>query len=342
MRTRQAQQLISDVYVLLDEVTASSNGVSSGVKPVSSDCLEWLNQEWSDLYDQLIENDIEWNLQSTLFSTNTNQDSYGFVDGAVWGQVFSVVPNGSGGAGYTPGTTPLIFSGQGGIPGFVSPVGFATVGAGGNVTSCTITNPGVGLTQTPAAAITGTGGGAGFTVAMVGCHYKTQDVDVQVSGGAQPLQWFPAHRFQREQRNQYNPSAWSWPQRIMYAVSGGTLDPTGADGTILKFVPPPPGGFTIRHNWYPNPQRMVNLTDVIDGVNGAERYMIYGAAQLAAMQSENYELADRLAQLKAERWTRIVSTLRDRHIGEAPMARVVRGRPSTGFGRVGRWWGGGG
>jgi hypothetical protein len=257
MRLRTLQALQSDVWALLDEVTGSSGGFNTGTKPAAFDLTEWLNQEWADLYDYLIDADTKWNLQQTQFATVANQDTYGTT--VAW-----------------TGTT----------------------------------------------------------------YYKSHGLDVQISGGASPLQWFPAHRFQFEQRNQYVPSAWSWPQRIMYDVWSGTSDPGTTEGTYIKLIPPPPGVFTLRHWWYPAPQRMVNPADAIDGVNGGEQALVFGAAALAAMQTEQWELAQALETRKQQKWARIVSTLRDRNIGEAPMARVVRGRPAHGFGRVGRWGGG--
>lgn len=152
--------------------------------------------------------------------------------------------------------------------------------------------------------------------------YKLAGLDVQLSSS----QWFPAHRFQFEQRDDYQLSDWSWPRRILYDVWG----------TSIQFVPIPTGAYNVRFFYYPAPARMVNATDTIDGVNGAELAIVYGAAQRAALMLEQFELADRLGQLKMQKWQRIVSTLRDRITGEAPMARVVRGRPANRGFRT--WW----
>jgi hypothetical protein len=331
VRTRQAQQLIADVLARIDEA-GSPKPTSSFVAGQANDLLEWLNQEWADIYAILIDADIGWNRQKTLFQTVSGVDTYGFSLGAWWGQAGGVnIVN--AGAGMAPGAAPLVFTGLAGIPGFTAPAGTATVGAGGNVTSAQLTNQGQGLISAPAVTIAGAAGGLSLATQMQGSFWKGAGVDVQIS----TTQFFPADRFQWQQRDDYLTSDWSWPRRILYDYDGGTLDASGADDTVLKFLPIPSGGYTVRHWWYPAPARMVTPTDVIDGVAGAEVAMILGAAQTACLQTEQFELADRFAQLKAEKVSRIVTHLRDRNNAEAPRARVVRGRTGA-RGRY-RWWG---
>lgn len=225
MRTRQLSDLQNDVLFQVDEINSP--------KPGASDCTELLNQEWADLYDELIDSGEKYYLSTQTLSTINGTQQYTLPDN----------------------------------------------------------------------------------------YYKTMGVDAQ-SGG----EWFPAQRMQFEQRNDYQNSDWNWPRRILYDTWGNNL----------AFVPIPSGIYAIRHFYYPAPLRMVSPSDVIDGVNGAEVCMVYGAARRIAVMLENWDLADRLAAMKAERWTRVLSTVRDRNIGEAVRARVVRGRPAT-RGMYG-WW----
>ena len=226
-RTRQLSDLQNDVLFQVDEI--------SSPKPVASDITELLNQEWADLYDELID---------------SGEDYY------IGQQAITVIP---------------------------------------------------GTQSYP----------------VTSDYYKTKGVDVIVAGSSDRV---AAHRMQFEQRNDYRSTDWNWPHRILYAVWG----------TNLAFVPIPSSLNTVVHWYYPAPLRMVAPTDVIDGVNGAELAMVYGAAQRIAVMLENWDLADRLGQLKAQRWTRIISTLRDRNIGEAQMARVVRGKPASR--NIRGWW----
>jgi len=153
-------------------------------------------------------------------------------------------------------------------------------------------------------------------------YLKTVGLDVQISG----TQFFPAHRMQFEQRNDYQLSDWSWPRRILYDIWGQTV----------HFVPTPGGAFNCRHYYYPAPLRMTAPSDSIDGIDGAELAMVYLAAANAALSLEQWEMADRLEAKVAAEWAEIEMGIRDRNVGEAPMARVVRGRPATRGFRT--WW----
>lgn len=160
--------------------------------------------------------------------------------------------------------------------------------------------------------------------AFTATYWKTMGVDVQVNAGT----WRPAHRFQFEERNKYQIQTWAWPEPVLYDIWGGTADATGTDGTLLKLIPAPNGAYAMRHFWFPAPQRLVNPTDVFDGVMGAERAIVLGAAQEAAITLEQYEQADRFGQLFDAKIAELISLMRDRNVGEAPMARLVRGRPT--------------
>lgn len=176
----------------------------------------------------------------------------------------------------------------------------------------------------------------GTGVAFDATFWKTMGLDVQVSG----TRWIPAHRFQFEQRNDYANNDWAWPERILYDIWGGTADAAGTDGTLLKLIPAPGGGYACRHFWFPAPQRLVNPGDVFDGVAGAERAIVFGTAQEMAIMLEQFEQADRWGALRSTEVAAVISLMRDRNVGEAPMARVVRGRPTLNRLRSGGGWGG--
>jgi hypothetical protein len=225
VRTRQLSDLQNDVLFQLDEVNSP--------KPVASDLTELLNQEWAELYDELIDSGEDYYLSHETISIVAGTQNY----------------------------------------------------------------------------------------AVASNYYKTKGVDVVIGSDR-----IPAHRMQFEQRNDYPSNGWNWPHRILYAVWGNELN----------FVPIPTAAGAVIHWYAPAPLRMSVGTDTIDGVNGAELAMVYGAAQRAAMMLENWDLADHLGAKKQERWARILSTVRDRNIGEAQIARVVRGRPATR--NVRGWW----
>lgn len=320
MRLRSAQQLQADVLAVLDEIGSP--------KPAQGDLLEWLNQEWADLYDHLIDADTKWNLQQSTFQTIAGVDTYSFASAVAsgatsapcWGNVLGATVT-AGGAGYGVGGTATV-SDPGAPPGSGATLGVTLLG--GSFTACNVLTPGTGYGPRTTIVTHGTGGGANIVPILGSAYYKTAGLDVIGTTS----QWVAAHRFQFEQRNEYQWGLWGWPQRTMYDVWGGSIDPSGADNTALKLLPMPNGVYSLRHWWYPAPQRMVLPTDAIDGLNGAEQAMVYGAASIAALQTEQFELAAAFEAKKAQKWAKIVSQLRDRNIGEAPMARVVRGRPT--------------
>lgn len=325
MRLRTAQQLQADVYALLDE--ASSGAL--GVKPAPLDLLECLNQQWCDVYAELIKAGICWNMQVSRFQTTNAKDTYGFADGAWWGNVASLALTAPG-TGYTSAPAVAI-TGAGGA----GATAVATI-AGGLVTGLTLLTPGQGYPAAVTVAFTGGGGtGATATATATGAYWKTMGVGVQGANG----RFRPAHRFQFEQRYAYPLDTLSWPHEMLYDAWGGTSDASGLDGTVLKFATAPSGAFTIEHDWFPNPQRMVLPTDAIDGIAGADRAMVFGAAQEMAIMLEQEELADRWAQLRSQKMAAMISVLRDRNSGEAPMARVVRGLPTRDMRRSRIGWG---
>jgi hypothetical protein len=328
MRTRQAQQLQADILSRLDE--------TGSPKPAPGESLEWINQAWAKVYRKLIQAGVQWNMRETQFTTIGGQDSYASSfttpTAAPWTMGVGGLTIGFPGSGMSTGTYPLTFAGGTTAPGATTPSGTLTV-AGGITVSTSISAPGCGYLTTPTVTVSGAGGaGPGLTCIPVGDYWKTQALAVQ-SGQF----WRPVHRFQQEKEYDYQQAGWSWPEPGLFDTWGGTSDASGYDGTFLKLIPPPAVGMLLRHRWYPAPQRLVNPTDVFDGIAGGELVVILQACAEAALQTEQFELADRFESKAAAELVDLMSSLRDRNVGEAPMARVVRGRP-TGTLYGGRWW----
>jgi hypothetical protein len=143
-------------------------------------------------------------------------------------------------------------------------------------------------------------------------HYKTLGISVQVSGG-RPR---PAHRFQFERRDDYDPNGWNWPNRVYYDLWGGNI----------HFMPVPSGVYPYKHYYYPAPVRLVNGTDFWDGVAGWEQYAIDWAAKKVAARDDNYELVAVIAGDMTEMKARVKTMADNRIPGEAKRVRVVRGR----------------
>ena len=330
MRLRQAQQLQADVYALLDEKSGTNvNGYVSGVNPTPADVLESLNQQWCDIYGELVRCGITWNLQTSYFTTTTGQQTYG--TGTAWTGGLAALAITAGGSAYTSAPTVSLTGGGG------SGAQATAVVSGGAIIGLNITDTGQGYTTAPAVSFSGGGGtGAAATAAIGGSYWKTMGLDVQ---GANQ-KWRNAYQATFEQRNDYPPEALVWPYPVLYEIRGGTADATGADGTALSFTTVPQGVFNCRHYWFPAPQRLVNPTDVLDGVAGADRAIVLGAAQECALMLEQFEMADHWGQLRDAKVEKMISLLRDRNVGQAPMASIVRGEPTRRRYRGGGGWGG--
>lgn len=163
--------------------------------------------------------------------------------------------------------------------------------------------------------------------------YKGMGVDIMIGG-----YWSPAHRFNFEQRNDYQnvTGDWTWPVFIYYDFWGQQL----------HFIPTPNGQYPVRL-WYVPVSARMTLNDNanppgslsnIDGINGWEDYCIDWAAKKCAQRDENFDLANSLHQDMLETEAHILSMATSRNPGEAPKARIIRGRLwSPGMPR--RWWG---
>lgn len=153
------------------------------------------------------------------------------------------------------------------------------------------------------------------TYALPCDHYKTLGVDAQVNGA----EWTPVHRYQFEQRNDYNQSTGDWATptgSVLYDLRAG----------FLHFIPAPPQVMQMKHYYFPVAARMTSDTSSIDGVNGFEDYAVDYAAKKAAQRGEEWELVQSLENDMALQRARIKAMADDRIAGEAPKARVSRGR----------------
>lgn len=168
-------------------------------------------------------------------------------------------------------------------------------------------------------------------------HYKTVGLDLLIGGF-----YYSAHRFQFEERNNYQSvtGSWSWPIFVWYDLWQ----------TNIHFIPTPDGSYPVRHYYYPVAQRMqmtpgttniandpIAQNSFIDGVNGWEQFVIDWAAKMCAQRDENFELASSLSADIASHEERILSMVSSRHPMEAPKARVIRGR-AWAPGTPRRWW----
>jgi hypothetical protein len=159
---------------------------------------------------------------------------------------------------------------------------------------------------------------------------KPVGVDIQVGG-----YWQNAHRFNFEQRNDYQnvTGDWTWPVFIYYDLWGD----------YLHFIPTPNGPYPVRLWYVPVTQRMQlggdnGASSYIDGINGWEDFAIDWAAKKCAEKDENWEFVQALSGDLAETRERILKLAGTRNQMEAPRARVIRGRLwSPGVPR--RWWG---
>ncbi len=159
---------------------------------------------------------------------------------------------------------------------------------------------------------------------------KVVGIEIQIGS-----YWSNAHRFNFEQRNDYQnvTGDWTWPVFIYYDVWGD----------YIKFIPTPNGVYPAKLWYIPVTARLVLAGDngassYIDGVNGWEDFAIDWAAKKCATKDENWDLVAALTADLAATQERIIKQCGTRNQMEAPRARVIRGRLwSPGVPR--RWWG---
>jgi hypothetical protein len=168
------------------------------------------------------------------------------------------------------------------------------------------------------------------TYALPSDFYELLGVDVQFNSN----QWYPAHRFQFEQRNDYSfyaTAGWQWPSDVKYDLWGNTL----------AFIPIPNGAYTYKLWYYPRPVRLATDGSADgqswDGPDSGLQYVIDRTARRIASQDGDPEMVAMLSADIAEAEANIRTMASRRNAGEAPKARVVRGRVFTPGNRR-RWW----
>lgn len=169
--------------------------------------------------------------------------------------------------------------------------------------------------------------------------YKMRGVDVQLNGN---LIWSNAHRYNFEQRNDYQLTTlgWVWPGCTLYDIEGTQL--AAAVGTVtgpnLTFLPTPPGAFPYRFHYYPPAVPITATTDQMDLQNGHEKALVFGVAARAALKLRQFDFADRMIAEREKQMIRVLEDVRDMDLGEPHMIRVVRGRPAWRLWVARGWW----
>jgi hypothetical protein len=92
--------------------------------------------------------------------------------------------------------------------------------------------------------------------------------------------WITLRTFQRVQQN-----LWNYPN--VYTFYGITNLRYRIDGNNLHIVPISTAGQTLRMWYAPRPARLVNDTQIVDGVSGWEEYIIVDAARKALAKEES-------------------------------------------------------
>lgn len=141
-----------------------------------------------------------------------------------------------------------------------------------------------------------------FTVDVPANFYKLRGVDIKMSDGS----WATAMPFTFQQRNALqNPLIFPLTEQttIMYRLRGNKIQFLGFTGSPM----------TVRLWFVPTFTKLVAGTDVVDGVNGWEEYIIVDAA-IKMMAKEESDPSVLLAQ-KAQMRERIENTAANRDAG---------------------------
>lgn len=144
--------------------------------------------------------------------------------------------------------------------------------------------------------------------------FLVRGLDAQIQQG----RWQNLFAYEFEQRNDFQASDWSWPRQPLYDYIGA------GPNAAIRFIPPPSANTPMRLHYYPAAVRLVNDTDVWDGVNGWELYAVWYAAREMALKDENYELVQPLERKMAEIVQDIQVDASRRNAGMAPKMRRVR------------------
>ena len=256
----------------------------------------FINQGVTMLYDKLTDAmGADYNLSICNFNTSTT---------SIYPLAFNASFTGGTGA-FTTGLT--VTGGSSGATGVIRSVSSNTVTGYVGLSNLSFTAglPGFTVGETITDTATGSAkyssnnGGIGAAD-----FYKLRGVDVQYSG----TQYLPLKPFIWKDRNAYTNA---------YATFGqfpGTYLRYRLQGQNLIFTPTPTTVNVIRFNYTPAPQLLVNSTDVIDGVDGWEQYVINFAAMQCLINEESdiSQIAAQQAQIEA----RITKMAENRDTGE--------------------------
>lgn len=150
------------------------------------------------------------------------------------------------------------------------------------------------------------------------------------AGGQYPLS---ARRYQEDQRNALRgfPIGWSSPYPGWYQLqgSGPTLS--------INMLPAHSAGFQVDVNYVKNFTPLVNLTDVLDDINGWSEIAILDAASKLALKDGQIDVSQYLRQMKAEFKAKIQAMGPQRSPGEPERVNMIEGRTEYGDGWMGGW-----
>jgi len=150
-------------------------------------------------------------------------------------------------------------------------------------------------------------------------------VDVWL-GGQYPVS---AKRYQEAQRNMLRafPFGWNVTYPVYYQLQG-----SGPNSNI-NFLSAPNAGFQVDLNYCPTYQPLVNLTDVLDDINGWSELAVLDAASKLLIKDGQLDVAQYLDARKASLIAKVRSMGPQRHAGEPETVNMIE--------NSGRAWGDG-
>lgn len=163
--------------------------------------------------------------------------------------------------------------------------------------------------------------------------YKLVGVDLGISTNAQNPAWVTLRKFNFIDRNQY-----VYPQLTSSLL--GVFNPRyRLVGSTLMFIPIPSAGQNVQLWYIPRMPQLLQDTDILDGVNGWDEYVIVRAAKYALdkEESDTSKLDQQIAFLKQ----RIEESAMNRDAGMPDSVSDVRSFSNL-YGPYGAPWGDGG
>lgn len=179
--------------------------------------------------------------------------------------------------------------------------------------SWTVNTAGQGFTN--GETLTDTSSGSGVLGSSngglgTGDFYQMRGLDVQVNGQF----WAPLKQYNWKDRDTYQSA-------VLYLGIAGPYYRYRVQGNNLILQPTPTGGNLIQFSYTPTFHPLVNMTDVIDGVNGFEEWVVLRAAQMCLINEEQDDSP--IARLLTEQNDRIVRMSAARNTGEPKMVAAM-------------------